>query len=54
MSRILCEACEAGDHANCGMQTWCECECDPDSVWDFDPYGEMQWPDETNEEDWDQ
>lgn len=23
----MCEACERGDHDQCGMQTWCECEC---------------------------
>lgn len=29
-----CEACERGEHWNCGMQTWCECECDgPDGVY---------------------
>ena len=26
----LCSACEEEDHANCGMQVWCECECDPE------------------------
>lgn len=25
----LCAACENGDHQNCGLQTWCECDCDP-------------------------
>lgn len=25
---MMCEACERGDHDNCGMQTWCECECE--------------------------
>lgn len=25
---MMCEACERGDHDRCGMQTWCECECD--------------------------
>lgn len=29
MDERLCEACERGDHANCGQQTWCECDCDP-------------------------
>lgn len=29
---MMCEACERGHHANCGMQTWCECDCDPDAV----------------------
>lgn len=24
---MMCEACERGDHDNCGMQTWCECDC---------------------------
>lgn len=24
---MKCEACEQGDHLNCGMQTWCECKC---------------------------
>lgn len=25
---MMCEACERGDHEECGMQTWCECDCD--------------------------
>jgi len=25
---MMCQACEAGDHGNCGLQTWCECDCD--------------------------
>lgn len=25
---MLCEACERGDHDNCGMQTWCQCDCE--------------------------
>jgi len=24
----MCEGCTAGEHWRCGMQTWCECECD--------------------------
>ena len=24
----LCEACEHDEHWSCGMQTWCECDCD--------------------------
>ncbi len=24
---MMCEACERGDHDQCGMQTWCECDC---------------------------
>lgn len=23
----VCEACARQDHDNCGMQTWCECDC---------------------------
>ena len=26
---MKCEACERGDHPNCGLQTWCTCDCDP-------------------------
>jgi hypothetical protein len=34
---MKCEACERGDHHDCGMQTWCECDCDgPESI-DFKP-----------------
>jgi len=25
---MLCKQCEEGDHDNCGMQTWCTCECE--------------------------
>jgi hypothetical protein len=25
---MKCEACERGDCHQCGMQTWCECDCD--------------------------
>lgn len=24
-----CEACDQGDHANCGLKSWCDCDCDP-------------------------
>ena len=24
---MMCDACERGDHLDCGMQTWCECDC---------------------------
>lgn len=27
---MMCEACTRGDHANCGMQTWCDCEDERD------------------------
>jgi hypothetical protein len=30
---MKCEACERGDCHECGMQTWCECDCGgPDDV----------------------
>jgi hypothetical protein len=42
---MMCEACERGDHANCGMQTWCECDGDPDAA--LDPrFDEEYWDDE--------
>lgn len=25
---MMCQACERGDHDQCGMQTWCECDCE--------------------------
>ncbi len=31
-----CEACERGDHANCGLQTWCDCENETDGEAHFD------------------
>lgn len=37
---MKCSACERGDHQNCGMQTWCDCECEgPDGIdfGDIDP-----------------
>lgn len=35
---MKCEACERGDHMNCGMQTWCECDCEgPDGIDFGDP-----------------
>jgi hypothetical protein len=31
---MMCEACERGDHDQCGMQTWCGCDCDgPDGIY---------------------
>lgn len=24
---MKCEACTEGNHMNCGMQTWCDCDC---------------------------
>ena len=38
---MLCQACEEGRHEDCGMQTWCECDCDPEAARmfpEFDPY----------------
>lgn len=35
---MMCEACERGDHEQCGMQTWCECDCGgPDDLYLPDP-----------------
>lgn len=31
---MMCEGCERGEHYLCGMQTWCECDCDgPDGCY---------------------
>jgi hypothetical protein len=31
---MTCEACERGDHDQCGMQTWCDCDCEgPDGLY---------------------
>ena len=31
---MMCEACERDEHWLCGMQTWCECDCDgPDGIY---------------------
>jgi hypothetical protein len=27
----MCEACAEGRHWQCGMQSWCDCDCDPDA-----------------------
>lgn len=38
MTRRMCNACEREDHENCGMQTWCECDCaGPDAIGMPDP-----------------
>ena len=29
---MMCEACIAGRHRFCGMQTWCECEHEDDGA----------------------
>jgi len=35
---MMCEGCTAEEHWRCGMQTWCECECDGSPDWAlFDP-----------------
>ena len=36
----LCNACEDGEHHDCGLQTWCQCECDPDNCTCSDCYYE--------------
>lgn len=30
---MMCEGCTADEHWRCGMQTWCECECDGSTDW---------------------
>ena len=38
----MCEACTESRHQDCGRQTWCNCDCDPDGEmfgpWPEDPY----------------
>jgi len=29
----MCDACRRGEHWDCGMQTWCQCECDGSPGW---------------------
>ena len=36
----MCEACGRGEHYLCGMQTWCECECDGSA--DYDLYDDVE------------
>lgn len=31
---MKCNACERGDHDQCGMQSWCSCDCEG-----YDPGG---------------
>lgn len=41
---MMCEACENDDHLNCGMQTWCECDCGGGldaGMPDFDPMADV-------------
>lgn len=38
---MMCEACERGDHALCGRQSWCDCDCEgavEHGDVEFDPY----------------
>lgn len=28
----MCTACQEGRHWDCGMQSWCECDCDPETA----------------------
>jgi len=30
---IMCEGCTVDEHWRCGMQTWCECDCDGSTDW---------------------
>lgn len=29
---MKCRACEDRRHWDCGMQTWCECDCDGEAI----------------------
>lgn len=29
---MICEACNAGRHWECGCQTWCDCDCTPEQA----------------------
>jgi len=38
---MMCIACSDENHYQCGMQTWCECDCDGSPDWGAynpDPY----------------
>ena len=47
---MKCSACERGDHENCGLQSWCDCDDegngDPDAAMfpEFDPYDPSDRP----------
>lgn len=38
---MKCQQCEQGNHANCGQQGWCTCECEQwaeeDALYNGDP-----------------
>jgi hypothetical protein len=39
---MMCQACSEGRHWDCGLQTWCECDCDPiAALYDFNPDDDM-------------
>jgi hypothetical protein len=42
----VCEACTRGDHGNCGLQSWCECNDPRDGCDDAEP----DWTIEDEEE----
>jgi hypothetical protein len=38
---VMCEGCTAEEHWRCGMQTWCQCDCDGSPDWGvYDPENE--------------
>ncbi len=46
---MKCQACQEGRHWDCGLQTWCDCDCDPvAALYDFGPDDEL--PEETPED----
>lgn len=39
---MMCQACNEGLHYLCGMQTWCECDCNgADEIWGPSPEDDM-------------
>lgn len=44
---MMCQACNDGDHDNCNMATWCQCDCagfHDAGLPDIDPHDEMEDP----------
>jgi hypothetical protein len=40
---MMCQACSDNRHYECGLQTWCECDCPGDEScmdWDCDDDGQ--------------
>lgn len=54
----MCQACQEGRHWDCGMQTWCECDCagpEGDYPEEFeDDHGDSEWYAEEDYYPWDE